>query len=353
MTTRVLICDDSGMARKNLSRALPEDWDIKIEFASDGETCLSMLRSGLGGVLFLDLNMPGLDGYEVLAAINREDLQTLTIVVSGDVQPEARARIKRLGAIDFIRKPTDPAALAALLSDYGLYSPKPVFHGAHSEPKANYSINPTLPAKQGEDDSEVDWKDALQELSNVAMGRAGDLLARLLDVFIRLPIPRVSTLAPSELRMALAVAEESGTWSGVCQGFIGSGIAGEALLLFSDSRFEEIARLLGYENPGDDSVETEVLMDLSSILVGAFLHGLGEQLDIGFGISHPSVLGKHLMIGDLLEHNSKRWSQMLSIELNYSLEDYDVRCDLLLLFAEDAMASLREKINLTMDLPHE
>lgn len=347
MTTPVLICDDSGMARKQLARALPEDWDIQIEFAADGEECLAKIRQGSGDLLFLDLNMPGLDGYGVLEAINREDLPTMTVVVSGDVQPEARARVKKLGAIDFIRKPCSPDDLLDLLLDYGLYST--------AEADAPGTPVPQRPSLSGPESLPAvgDWKDVLQELSNVAMGRAGDLLAQLLKVFIKLPIPRVNMLAPSELKMALAVAEESGAWSGVCQGFVGSGIAGEALLLFSDSRFGDVAQLLGYEGEIDASTETEVLMDLSSIMVGAFLNGLGEQLDISFGISHPSVLGKHLMIGDLLENNGSRWSRMLSIELNYALEHYEVRCDLLLLFAEESIDALQERISFVTELPDE
>lgn len=50
--------------------------------------------------------MPELDGYSVLEAINKADLQVLTIVVSGDIQPQARDRVQKMGAIDFIKKPT-------------------------------------------------------------------------------------------------------------------------------------------------------------------------------------------------------------------------------------------------------
>lgn len=340
MTTRVLVCDDSTMAQKQLTRALPSDWDITVTFAKDGLDCLAKLRDGLGELLLLDLNMPGLDGYGVLAAINQEDLQTLTIVISADVQPEARARVRQLGAIDFIRKPVEPEMLARLLQDYGLYQ-LPESTPNRRAGSAEHGLRATM------DPAPTDWQDALQELANVAMGRAGDLLARLLHLFIRLPVPRVNTLAPSELTMALSVASETGSWSGVCQGFVGAGISGEALLLFSDSRFEEVARLLGYEDPSDPSLETEVLMDLSSILVGAFLNGLGEQLDIRFGINHPSVLGQHLVVDHLLEQNRSRWNEMLSIELNYTLEDYDIRCDLLLLFAEDAIPMLRKLVRST------
>src|SRR5690606_40692154 len=76
----------------------------------------------------------------------------------------------------------------------------------------------------------ADMRDVLQELTNVAMGQAGDLLARLLNVFVKLPIPNVNLIEVSELHMALASVEHESTTSAVCQGFIGGGVSGEALL---------------------------------------------------------------------------------------------------------------------------
>ena len=327
MTTPVVICDDSGMARKQMARSLPHDWDIALTYASGGEQCLERVGNGYGEIVFLDLNMPGTDGYDVLQRIHDEQLPAMVIVVSGDVQPEARSRVKRLGAIEFIRKPIDPAELAELLAQYGLYSP------GDSTPMANQGA----PLNR----ETVDWTDALQETANVAMGQAGDLLARLLHVFVELPVPRVNMLEASELRMALTGAENGETWSGVCQGFIGSGIAGEALLLFSDSRIDTMSELLGHETDDDANRDVEVLMDMSSILVGAFLKGFGQQLDLHFGISHPVVLGTHVDIEELLESNSGRWQKMLAIELNYSIEQHDIHCDLLLLFTEESIAPLQ------------
>ena len=328
MTTPVVICDDSGMARKQMARSLPGDWDITLTYATGGEECLEQVASGYGEIVFLDLNMPGTDGYAVLQRIHEEQLPAMVIVVSGDVQPEARNRVKRLGAIEFIKKPIDTAELSGILTQYGLYTPgKPKPGTSQLKPQGSGS---------------VEWTDALQETANVAMGQAGDLLARLLSVFVELPVPRVNMLEASELRMALSVAEDEDTWSGVCQGFIGSGIAGEALLLFSDSRIETMSRLLGHEADDDANRDVEVLMDMSSILVGAFLKGFGQQLDLHFGISHPVVLGTHVDIEDLLESNSGRWQRTLTIELNYSIEQHDIRCDLLLLFTEESIAPLRE-----------
>ena len=67
-------------------------------------------------MLFLDLTMPVMDGYQVLEAIQTEGHKTLTIVISADIQPEARERVMSLKALDFIKKPIDQAELEAKLA---------------------------------------------------------------------------------------------------------------------------------------------------------------------------------------------------------------------------------------------
>lgn len=334
MTTRVLICDDSNMARKQMARALPEDWPVEITFAEHGQDALDKLAAGQGEVLFLDLNMPGLDGYAVLAAIKQADMPVFTIVVSGDIQPQARERVRKLGAIDFIIKPTDTALVATLLREYGLYSP------LEQPSPADALLPPSLVIP----DSNISLNDYLQEIANIAMGRAADLLARLLDVFVKLPVPRVAMIARSELSMALSSISQHDQCSAVCQGFTGAGLAGEALLLFSDSSFEDMARLLHYDETRSDRLEVEVLMDMSSILFGAFLKGFGDQLDLRLWLGHPTVLGRHRNISELLAHHSNQSEQLLSIEINYEIEGHAIACDLLILLTADSVPYLEKNL---------
>lgn len=334
MSTRILICDDSNMARKQIARALPADWPIEIAFAEHGQEALDKLIAGQGEILFLDLNMPGLDGYEVLAAIKQADIQVLTIVVSGDIQPQARERVRKMGAIDFIKKPTETAVVAALLQEYGLYSP------AEQQLQSTAEVAPQSALVNSDDN--VSLNDYLQEVSNIAMGRAADLLARLLNVFVKLPVPRVAMIARSELSMALASVSRNDHCSAVCQGFTGAGLAGEALLLFSDSSFDDMAQLLHYDEGQSDALEVEVLMDMSSILFGAFLKGFGDQLDLKLGLGHPTVLGRHRHVNALLAHHSNQSEQLLSIEINYEIEDHAIACDLLVLLTADSVPYLEK-----------
>jgi CheY-like chemotaxis protein len=103
MTIPILICDDSGLARKQMARTLPKEWDVDISYATNGAEGLEVIRAGKGEIVFLDLNMPVMDGYEVLEAIQKEDLPALVIVVSGDIQIKAHERVKALCELDFIQ----------------------------------------------------------------------------------------------------------------------------------------------------------------------------------------------------------------------------------------------------------
>jgi CheY-like chemotaxis protein len=122
MSLPIVIADDSLLARKVLTKALPPGWDVEISYASNGAEALQLARAGRAEVLFLDLTMPGLTGYQVLEAIRREDLNTLVIVVSADVQPLAQERVRTLGALAFVAKPVTGQVLLPILKEYGLYA---------------------------------------------------------------------------------------------------------------------------------------------------------------------------------------------------------------------------------------
>lgn len=120
MSTSVLVVDDSPLARKMLVRALPAEWDIEVLQASNGLEALALYRQGKVDVMFLDLTMPEMDGYQVLETLRREDLNCLVIVVSADIQEKAQERVRELGAIAFVKKPVDAARLKVVLKEYGV-----------------------------------------------------------------------------------------------------------------------------------------------------------------------------------------------------------------------------------------
>ncbi len=329
MTIPVTICDDSSFARKQLARALPTNWDIDVTFAGNGIEGLAAVRENKAEVMFLDLTMPEMDGYQVLEHIFKDQLDSVVIVVSGDIQPEALERVMSLGAIAFIKKPSSPEEISEILERFGLLTE--VLEGSNQ-----------LVEKVERD--RIPLRQVYQEVANVAMGQAADLLARHIDAFVVLPVPSVNTIEASELQMTLQSIATDKKISSVIQGFIGNGIAGESLLIFNNSSFTDIAKLLRYEGEIDRKVELELMMDIASILIGVFLKAFAEQLDIHFSQGHPLVLQNSQMM-DLVHPDSVNWKETLSIEIHYRIENHDVDCELLILFSEYSIDELNSRIS--------
>ncbi|WNO09429.1 histidine kinase [Teredinibacter sp. KSP-S5-2] len=194
-----------------------------------------------------------------------------------------------------------------------------------------------------------DHRDCLQEVSNVAMGQAADKLARLLDTFVILSIPHIEVMKPSDIVMALHAVDVNDSISGVCQGFTGGGIAGEAILLFSDTSFTDLAKLMNYDDELDDQAERELLMDATNILFGACLNGIADQIDMEFSFGPPLVLGQHQKLSELFNVENARWDHALVTEINYQLEDYEVNCDILIVMTDDSIERLLLKLDYLLE----
>jgi CheY-like chemotaxis protein len=122
MALPILVVDDSALARKVLTKSLPEDWDVEVSYATNGVEALAQYRAGKASVMFLDLTMPDMNGYEVLEILKQEELNTFVIVVSADVQLEAQERVKAAGAMAFIQKPVTREKLLPILKEYGIHA---------------------------------------------------------------------------------------------------------------------------------------------------------------------------------------------------------------------------------------
>ncbi|WP_448567002.1 response regulator [Thalassotalea ganghwensis] len=119
MSSSVLICDDSNLARKQVLRSLPESLKLNVELATNGQEAVNLLQRQNVDLLFLDLTMPILDGVGVLQAIKDHDINVSVFVISADIQPEMQAKVLSLGAKAFLKKPIQQALLIEQLTDHG------------------------------------------------------------------------------------------------------------------------------------------------------------------------------------------------------------------------------------------
>ncbi len=322
MPVPIIICDDSSFARKQLARALVEHWDVDITFATNGLEGVEAARAGKGDIMFLDLTMPVLDGFGVLEIIRKEDLPTIVIVVSGDIQKDAHRRVMSLGAIDFIKKPVDIDKLSEVLDRYGILQELQEHNDSSSQSKKY-------------DSGSVDLTDWISEISNIAMGQTADLLAQLLKIFVHLSVPKVRLLNANELRMVLASLDNAEDHHPVvCQGFIGGKISGENILHLKDICVQDLSRLIDSDTTAEG--EIELVMDVANILIGAFLKSITSLLDLNFSQGQPTLLDEHDLEASLMQDDERT----LTIELQYTFDDYEFSCNQLIMFTEDSLQTL-------------
>ena len=109
--------DDSLFSRKRAKETITQVMG-QVEFVefADGEAALAGLPEQKVEFVALDLVMPKLDGFGVLAGLQAIDYKTPIFVVSTDVQACSKEHCLQLGCQDFIDKPINAAKLARTLS---------------------------------------------------------------------------------------------------------------------------------------------------------------------------------------------------------------------------------------------
>ena len=103
---KILVIDDE----KSIRRALKEIFEFEnfeVDEAEDGKEGLEKATSQYYDVIFCDIKMPKMDGMEVLAAPQKEKVDSPVIMISGHGNIETAVEAIKLGAFDFIEKPLD------------------------------------------------------------------------------------------------------------------------------------------------------------------------------------------------------------------------------------------------------
>jgi CheY-like chemotaxis protein len=111
---RVAVVDDDPTVRALVRTAL-ENFGMECFVAADGPSALDTIRLQRPHAAVLDVNMPEMDGYEVLAAIRQEGLPVRVLLLTARQQEDDVLRGFTLGADDYVVKPFSPMELVARL----------------------------------------------------------------------------------------------------------------------------------------------------------------------------------------------------------------------------------------------
>lgn len=111
----ILVVDDSIFLRKRIRQVLQPEGYTLVE-ANNGLSALAEIEKREFACILTDLVMPDLDGFGLLAELQKRRLRTPVVVLTADVQNATREKCQLLGAAAFVTKPVNPDALRSALS---------------------------------------------------------------------------------------------------------------------------------------------------------------------------------------------------------------------------------------------
>lgn len=113
----IMIVDDSRISRQIIKKLLPGG-EFEVREASDGRECLDLYGQAPADLIFLDLTMPGWDGFETLRRLKQAHPGAQVVVVTADIQSGSRAKALELGALEVISKPPKAEAISQAIEKY-------------------------------------------------------------------------------------------------------------------------------------------------------------------------------------------------------------------------------------------
>lgn len=175
MQLRVLVVDDEPLARRNLTALLRHDPDIgSVSESGSGLDAIAIIRKSRPELVFLDVQMPECDGFDVLEQLGSELPSTIIFVTAHN---EYALRAFEAGALDYLLKPFDDArfqrALARAKEKIAHYSPtrhQPMERLVVKSPGRVLFLSV----------AEIDWIDAADYYACLHVGEAMHLIRRTL-----------------------------------------------------------------------------------------------------------------------------------------------------------------------------
>lgn len=111
----LLIVDDHPIVRRGLKRILKEEPDLEVVEAGNAREALSRIQESQFDLVIMDLDLPGMDGIDLLKEIKRRVRNLSVLVLSVYPEDQVAVRVLRAGASGFVSKESAPEELVAAI----------------------------------------------------------------------------------------------------------------------------------------------------------------------------------------------------------------------------------------------
>src|SRR5512147_147821 len=120
----ILIVDDEDRLRLSLSLILQKE-HYRVETVANAEDALTCLRLHEYDLLFLDLNLPGMSGVDLLVEVHRQFPRMPVLILTAHAALESAIQAVRLGARDYLIKPVEPVLILTRVAEVLAESDQP------------------------------------------------------------------------------------------------------------------------------------------------------------------------------------------------------------------------------------
>ena len=313
---RLLIVDDSATSRA-IATGLIGPAYVVVE-ASSGRQALDLVESGGVDLILLDLLMPGMTGLEVLEELKASRCSIPVVVATADIQESTRTRVIALGAFEMVNKPFRKEALDKALE-------------AALERTARLAAPRLDPLE----------KDALEELVNIAVGRAANVLNTMLSSHIALRVPSIELVTVDALhaRLSLEGADRLSAVEMRCSG----GLEAAIELIFATDDAAKLADcIVGQLREGGldhESMRSGALCEVGNIVINAMLGTIANAFGLALRFSVPSYLeGRCDSLVDEIAMAARE--VIILVKTRFEIEDLKIDGDIAIFLTLDSFASL-------------
>jgi len=117
---KIMVVEDSAAMRGLIASVLSDIQDVSIVEAENGYEALRRLPREKVDLIVMDINMPDINGLELLGFIRKSPAYTATpvVIVTTEGREQDRARAMQLGANDYVTKPFEPTELVRVVGKY-------------------------------------------------------------------------------------------------------------------------------------------------------------------------------------------------------------------------------------------